>query len=219
MDFLALTQRLHREALRSTASPSDPTSDTERNLRLFDKIADAWADLQRERDWKWMREVMDTTLTTNVQTYTGTGLGATRFGRWRPEDNEYHPWCYLSGSPNALFPLSFWQLDEFRNLYVYRQIGPTVPVAWTIDSQQNLLIGPAPNAGYKLRIDQWMEPSALVDATDEPDMPSRFHMYLVWDALEKVGTESAAPEIVAKAQANKATIRSALLLDQGRLPT
>ncbi len=186
---------------------------------LFDKITNAWKDLQGERDWKWMREVLDSPLTTNVQSYTGSGLGATRFGRWRKEDREYSPYCYLPGSPNSLFMLGFWQLDEFRFQYIYRQVGPTIPVAWSVDDQQNLLIGPAPAAAYQIRIDQWKAPYDLVNDTDTPDFDDRFHLLIVWQALMDVAREDATPEIFDKAVSNYTSLRSQLLRDQARLPT
>jgi len=219
MDFLALTQRLHREAKRSTAAPTSVVGATDRNASLFERVSSAWMDIQRERDWKWMRQVLDKPLTPNVQTYTGAALGATRFGRWRKADHEYSPWLYISGAPNSLFMLGYWQLDEFRFHYIYRQVGPTIPVAWSYDDFQNLLIGPAPLAAYQLRIDQWMEPFELANDTDTPDMPDRFHLMIMWQALMDVAREDATPEIFDKAVSNYTSMREQLLRDQARLPT
>lgn len=218
MNFLQLAQRLHSEAIRSTAAPTSVVGATDRNARLFTKINDAWNEIQSERDWKWMREVMDTVLTPNVQTYTGASLGATRFGRWRKEDAEYSPFCYIAGAPNSLFMLGYWQLDEFRFHYIYMQVGPTVPIAWSVDDQQQLLIGPAPNAAYHLRIDQWKEPQVLAADADTPDLPDRFVLTIMWKALMGVAREDAKPEIFDKAVSNYGTLYTQMLRDQARLP-
>ena len=84
MNYLQLVQRLHSETLRSTAAPTTVVGANDRNARLFNRVADAWREVQSERDWKWMRATTDATLEANKQTYTGTELGATRFARWRP---------------------------------------------------------------------------------------------------------------------------------------
>lgn len=218
MNYLAIVQRLHSESLRSTAAPSSVVGASAINGRLFNRVADKWRDLQAERDWRWMRGSLDATLVIGQQTYTATGLGATRFGRWRPEDREYRAQTYISGSPNALWMLNFRQLDEFRQQWVYRDMGNSQPLEWTIDESDQLLIGPAPSVAYKLRIDYWKEPSELVDDTDEPDLPDRFHMLLCWAALIDVATADAKPELVALAERNYTSMHNRLMADQARRP-
>lgn len=218
MNYLELVQRLHRESGRSTEAPTSVTGANERAARLFDWVADAWRNLQAERDWKWMRATLDVALTVGQQTYTGTELGAARFGRWRLDDETYNPYLYISGSTNSLWRLGYYQLDEFRSMYVYRTWGNSTPVGWTFDESNNLLVGPPPALAYKLRQEYWMEPSDLAADTDTPDMPSRFHMLLVWRALQEVAKFDAAPEVLARAEKNHADMKHRLLLDQARLP-
>lgn len=213
-----MAQRLHSESLRSTAAPTSVTGASDRNARLFNWLADNWRDLQTERDWRWMRGQLDVAVTAGQQTYTGTGLGASRFRRWRKEDSQYTPVMYRSGNPNAYWVLEHWDLDSFRRHFIYRNLGQTTPIAWTFDEQNQLLVGPAPLDAYQLRIDYWKSPTELTADADEPDMPSEFHMLLVWDALIELATSDAAPEILAKAQRNHATLRDRLMLDQARLP-
>ena len=98
MNYLQLAQRLHAESLRSTAAPTTVTGATDRNLRLFTLIADKCRNLQTERDWRWMRAQLNSPVTIGLQTYTGAGLGAARFGRWREEDMQYEPVMYRTAS-------------------------------------------------------------------------------------------------------------------------
>ena len=53
---------------------------------------------------------------------------------------------------------------------------------------------------------------------DTPDMPSEFHLLLVWRALQEVAKFDAAPEVLARAEKNHAGMVHRLLLDQARLP-
>lgn len=218
MNYLQLVQRLHRESGRSTAAPTTVVNANERHARLFDWVADAWRELQIEREWRWMRATLDVALTVGQQTYTGTALGATRFRRWRLDDDTYSPWLYIDGSPNSLWPLEYMQLDEFRSLYVYRTWGNSTPVAWTFDESNQLLVGPQPALAYKLRMEFWKSPTELEADADEPDMPSEYHLLLMWTALEQVAMADAAPELLARAQRHKADLRARLFFDQARLP-
>ena len=218
MNYLELVQRLHRESGRSTAAPSSVTGANERHARLFDWVADAWRNLQIEREWRWMRTTLDVSLTVAQQTYTAAELGAARFGRWRVDDDTYSPYLYIDGSPNSIWPMQYHNLDEFRALYVYRTWGNSTPVAWTFDEDNQLLVGPQPALAYKLRQEFWLEPSELTVDADTPDMPSRFHMLLVWRALQEVAKFDAAPEVLARAEKNHAELRWRILLDQARLP-
>ena len=219
MNYLQIVQRVHSESGRSTAAPISVTGANDRHARLFNWTADKWRDLQGERDWRWMRATLDVALTVDQQTYTAAALGASRFGRWRPEDAEYTPFIYVDGSPNSKWPVDQWQLDRFREQWVYMDQGSSTPLAWTADENDQLLIGPAPGLAYKLRIDYWKEPSELAADEDTPDMPNRFHMLLVWAALQEVAKFDAAPEVLARAEKNHRDLKAAMLRDQARLPT
>jgi hypothetical protein len=218
VNFLAGVQRLHSETLRSTAAPTSVVGASDRNQRLVNAYADAWRELQSERDWKWMRATLDAALTIGKQTYTGAELGATRFGRWRREDDTYSVYLYRPGYPNTRWEVSYWNLDDFRAQYVYLQWSNTTPVAWTFDESNQLLLGPAPNDAYQLRIEYWKEPSELAADADAPDLPDRFALLPMWRALQDIAKSDAKPEVLAKAETNYARLHGALLLDQARLP-
>lgn len=220
MNYLALLQRLHSETLRSTAAPAAVTGLTGRNERLKNALDDAWLEVQSERDWRWMRATTDAALTIDLQTYAPADLGiVSRFGRWRHEDDDYCPVLYIAGSPNSLWHLSQRGLDDFRQLYIYRTQGSSTPIAFSIDEADQLLLGPAPAAAYKLRAEYWKEPLVLAADDDEPDMPDRFHMLLVWRALMDIARSDAAPELLSRAETNYGNLHDKLLFDQGRLPT
>jgi len=219
VNYLQIVQRVHSESGRSTAAPTSVVGANDRHVRLFNWVADAWRDLQGERDWRWMRNTLDAALTANQQTYSGADLGATRFGRWRKEDHDYSPYVYVDGAPNAMWPLAFWQLDQMRARFIYRTWGASTPIAWSYNEANELLIGPQPALPYKLRIEYWKEPSELAADADTPDMPDRFHMLLVWAALQEVAKFDAAPEVLARAEKNHGALKFALTMDQSRLPT
>ena len=219
MNFLQLAQRVHSETLRSTAAPTTASTTDVRHLRLFSRVADAWRDLQNERDWKWMRATTDAALVVDQQTYTGTELGATRFGRWRHEDSTYYVGIYIDGSPNTLWHVGECDLDTMRQQWVYRNTTvSSTPLQWCSDESQNMILGPKPRLAYKIRAQYWKAPIELEDDTDTPDMPDRYHMLLVWGALKSLALDDAAPEARTKAEEGWSTIYGQLLRDQARMP-
>ena len=219
LTYLQLTQRLHSETIRSTAAPTTIVNCTDRNQRLFNWIADAWRDIQQERDWKWMRQTLNAPLILGQQLYNPTtDLGCVNFGRWRPEDRDYSVYVYIAGSNNSPFKVDQWDLDEFRYHFVYRSVGESVPFAWTADEQQNLLLGPIPAANYYLRQEYWQEPTELVNDDDTPNLPNRFALLIMWKALLDSGQADAAPETIARAQQHYAVLHSQMLMDQSHQP-
>lgn len=218
MNFLAGVQRLHSESLRSTAAPTSVVGASDRHARLFNWYADAWRELQSERDWRWMRGTTNIALTPGQQTYTGAALSIPNFGRWRKDDDTYCPVIYMPANPNSLWHLRYMGLDEFRHEYLYRTWGVTTPIAWTFDEDNQLIVGPAPAQAYMLRIGYWREPTELAADTDTPNLPARFALLPMWRALQEVAKADAAPEVLARAEKNYAVMHGATMADQARRP-
>lgn len=221
MNFLQIVQRVHRESGRSTPAPTTVATTDVRQMRVVDAVKDAWREVQSERaDWKWMRQTLDVALTVDQQTYDATAdFGAIRFGRWRMATEQYWPIVYVAGSPNAQWDLTYRQLDNFRQQWIYRVMGGTLPLDWAIDEQQRLLIGPKPGLPYVLRKDYWQEPYELGALTSDPNedvpaMPERFHNLLTWRALIDVATFDAKPEILAMANRKHTDMHGKLVIDQ-----
>lgn len=220
MNNLQIVQRLHRESGRSTAPPTSITAATVSQLRLFDAVNDFWKDLQLERskDWKWMRQPLTATLTPGVARYTGAALGAVNFSRWRPEADDYYVRCSPPGSAVAWWQVEQMTLDAFKQARYDVLVNSSTPVAFTIDNDQTLWLWPQPAAAYGIKIDAISKPIDLVADTDVPGMPDEFHMLLVWGALLTIAITDAAPEVMQKAQMHHDMLRQRLVLDQGRVP-
>ena len=81
MTFLELVQRLHSESLRSTAAPTSVSGATDRNARLFNRIADAWRNLQNER-----RRLANKAVRSEVRTREKAAINAATEGADNAED-------------------------------------------------------------------------------------------------------------------------------------
>jgi hypothetical protein len=217
-----MAQRLHRESGRSSAAPTALADATTKQLRLFDAIADQWRELQlegRKKDWKWMRQQLVKTLTANQARYTGADFGVTKFGRWRPDDGTYDVRCAPVGSTTSVWHLKYLPLDTFKRQFVDITPAASTPIAWAVDDDQTLWLGPTPAQAYGIKVDVISQISELAADADEPDMPSEYHMLLVWGALKDAAVDDAAPEAFERGSMHYRDMRYRLVTDQARLPT
>ena len=82
-----------------------------------------------------------------------------------------------------------------------------------------LMIGPQSDVVYRIKAEYHREPSELAVNSDEPVLPTRHHMILVWAALIQVGIFDNAPEVLARARDKFALMEHALIDDTARLVT
>lgn len=214
--FLQLVQRLWQESGRLGAGPTAVTALVGDQARAANRIKDAWAELQDEdhKLWRWMRATTTQPLVVDQSQYTPTELTIdATFGKWWPESLYYQPEV-LDAADVVLCHLQWLPYDEFRRTHL-SQPQSGFPVSWSIAPNDDLLIGPAPSdTGLQLRIDYKTKPTELVNATDEPNMPARHHLLLVWMALEQFGVaDESVPEKL-RAAANRMRARDRLLTDQ-----
>lgn len=215
MNLLELAQRTKRESGRTGPAPTALVGSSAADRQLFDWVSDAWQTLQTDaHEWLWMRQQINAPLTPTIGTYAGTDLLATDFGRFRSPSRDYTVRAYVVGTPSQLWRLQHITLDRFRERFVDADVEDGPPQFWTLDEVGRLLLGPAPDQGYFVKADYYIEPTTLAADADEPEMPERFHMMLVWRAVAEVAMFDAAPELLARARNNYETWFSRLVLDQ-----
>ena len=213
MNFLQLVQRLKRESGRSTtvSSPATFTTASVADLRLVDWVADAWRDLQQEPlRWRWQRGTVVAPLTVGVATYAPEALGITSFLEWKEENGDYAPSMFEVGQEQGEWELCFLPYDEFRACYTVVAQPDGQPMHWTIDTQNHFVVGPAPAKPVQLRADFERDHTELVAETDEPLIPVKFRLVLVWRALMELAAFDAAGEVYQRAQQNYAKVHKQL---------
>lgn len=227
--YLELTNDLARESgvSGSAAAVSAVTGQSGQALRFVEWIARAWKDIQnRHPNWRWMRSTFTVDTTSGDDTYAGTDctdsrLSAviSRFKGWWLFDNEGCPnvKIYLTSAGVSgerwLIPLPW---SHFRAIYKIGTQNNGSPVHVTIDPQNNLVLGPKPDAIYTVSGEYQMSAQSLAANSDTPEMPADFHDLIYWFALEKYGKFSASPEAIAQAQ--RESSRLMRQLEQNQLP-
>jgi hypothetical protein len=139
-----------------------------------------------------------------------TAAAITRLKRWAVE-NPYNPCkCYLTSSgAGAEYWLSYIPWDAFRTTYQIGTQAEGAPAHISVDPNNNLVLGPIPDAVYTITGEYHRSSQVLAADADEPEMPSEYHMLIVYTAMEDAGFHDMAEEIIARSN-----IKSRRLLRQ-----
>lgn len=212
MDKLALCNRLIVEAGISASAMTATANQTGELGRVVGWIQSAWMDIQNAQpNWRWMRKSAT------------IALVAGQSGGYDAPDADVATWCldtarnYITASGNIteIF-MDFVEYDDFRDSYLYGALrtAQSRPMVFTIEPANTLAFGPVPASGYTATNDYFKRASELDADTDEPDMPARFHMAIVWRALMLYGGFEAASESYARGQNEFSVLMSMLEIDQ-----
>lgn len=114
--------------------------------------------------------------------------------------------------------MDYLDYEVWRDTYSYsanRQVQ-TRPLVVTITPNKSLGLGPYPSAGYTIVGDYFTVPSELSGDTDTPDMPTQFHMAIVYYAMMQYGGFEAAAEVYQRGETEYRKIM--MRLHSSRLP-
>lgn len=226
MTYLELVQALYAETTLPGSPPTAVTGQIGDKADICRWIAQAWTDIQLDQggDWRWLRRAFTLTTTPSQSTYaydavTDVDAAApiSRFSRWVLDD-EYAPSkIYLqSAGIAAQRYVNFLPWEWFQQIYRIgannTQEGP--PVHVTIDHQDRLQLGYTPDAAYVYTGEFYRGPQTLAADGDVPEMPSRFHMAIVYRAMRKHGYRIVAPEVLERAREEYSNLIHALISSQ-----
>lgn len=176
-----------------TGSPSSVESQTGRLYRIVTFVANAWRDIQRERqNWRWMSAEFTGTTISGVQAYDAAAMGiSSRFGHWifrgDGDDEDLFSLYGSSQSDEGLLCVIPW--ERFRR---ERMIGSAAsqtgkPSEVTRNPANELVFYPIPDGAYTVRGRYQKAPQTLAGNTDVPEMPEQFHDLIKWKALMLLG--------------------------------
>jgi len=224
--YLTLSNDLARESGLSgaAASISAVTVQSGQALRVVEWVQRSYKDIQNRHNWRWLRSTWTVNTVASDDTYafgdcTDDRLAAliTRFKCWWPYDECGAPNVkrYLtSGGVGGEGWMTFLPWSNFRAIYKIGTQNNGQPVNFTIDPQNQLVLGPKPDAIYTISGEYQMSAQILAADGDTPEVPSDYHDLIVWYALEKYGRFSAAPEALAQAQRESSRLMRQLEANQ-----
>ena len=139
----------------------------------------------------------DTTILLGKQSYSLTDIGITDFASWR--NDSFRQYLQSAGVATEIILSQYYNYSEFRDFYLLgsRKLVTGRPLYVTIAPDRSLLFGFTPNDIYVTNAEYYRTPQELTLDADEPLMPSRFHMAIVYKAMQKYGAFEVAQEQIA----------------------
>lgn len=216
MTFLQLAQALRQECGVSGTGPTTCQNQTGEMRRLVDWVAQSYLELQeRHEDWSWLLADFSFQTTAQKQTYTPAEAGVTDLGVWDRASFRAYTTANNFADEQLIIPVEY---AVFRNQYQYGNMRFTYarPMSFAIEpGTKNLLLGPTPDAtGWTVLGKYYRAPMTLVNDTDVPSLPPRFHMLIVYAAMIKYGFFESAGEVLARGQSEYNRMLAALEIDQ-----
>jgi len=190
MTFLELVRAVRSRVGMQGSGPTGVTTATTAEMDLVNAVSDAWIDLQlfRNEEWRWMRNTTSFNMVAGTNTYTESTIFPvnSRLSYWRKDT------CYamVNGKKIPVYPIEY-------DTFIYRTNNDTstrYPYIFTVRPWDNALLFNTPNDTYTIYIDYQKTPQQLVANGDIPELPTRFHLAIVYAAVEKydaiIGTTS-----------------------------
>lgn len=224
MTYLELVQRLHQELRLSGSQPAGVSGLSGQQADLATWISQAYTDIQLDNDgkWKWLRREFTLNTVSGTQRYAYTdctdvdaSAAIARFKEWDLHNEDDPPKIYLqsSGVSAETWIWPWWWLD-FKRVYRFGTTVSGQPAHIAEDEQNRLWLGPEPNDVYVITGNYWRSPQTLENDGDEPEMPSYYHMAIVYEAMVSYAYNLSAGEALARAQTQGRDMRAKLDIDQ-----
>ena len=198
MDFLELAQETRRLSGVGGTGPVNVETATGMELKIVNDVKNAWIDIQTHpKNWKWMWEdysvdlqpgpgVQPLQTILNTREYQLVDCDKIRVKTFR---------SYLTATgPTDRQRMTWVHWRQFRRRYGVIDETASRPIQATRQPSGDLVLYPKPDGIYSIEFESFRRPQLLVVNVDEPEMPSEFHMLIVYEALKRFGKAENAEE-------------------------
>jgi hypothetical protein len=202
MTFLELCQRARQECGASGSGPSTVSGQQGQLKKIVDWVAQAWLEIQGMRpDWRFMVKEFSFTTTAATRDYSADDLSITDLDQWDTDSFLIYKTATGASDQGALpfLPYLTWR-DGYRARMTDR--ADDRPILFTLKPDGELRFEPRPDASYTIEGDYQRTLQTFTDNTDEPTgLPSKFHMMIVFKAMQYYGFHESAPDVLANGEA------------------
>lgn len=206
MNYLELVNRLRQETNYANTGPVTVSGQIGDHARSVSWVADAYTELQNRHPWRWLKSDFTITTSSGQSSYstteatdTDSAASISRFKEWHIDDPYNPPKIYLSSSGvGTEYWLTYIPWEQYRTIYGIGNQSDSSPSHITVDPRNNIHLGPAPNDEYILSSEYNKSAQILTSDTDTPEMPSAYHMLIVYMAMEDAGYFDVAEEVIAR---------------------
>lgn len=223
MNYLELVQRYRQESNYANSGPATIVGQIGDHARAVSWIADAYTELQNRTAWRWLKKEFTLNTVASDDSYMSTdatdddtAIAIARFKSWHIDDPYNPPRIYLqSAGIGSAYWLTYIPWAQFRTTYQIGTFADSSPSHISIDPKNNLRIGPPPSAVYVIESEYVRSAQVLAANTDIPEMPSDYHMLIIYLALQDGGFYDLAEEMIARGVKKGKKLIRQLENDQG----
>ena len=219
--YLELCQKLRSQCINGYASaPTTVSGQTGILERVVTWVADSWRTIQLRHDWTWARKPFKFNTVASTAAYADSDVTdveaaavITRLKHWWVNDRVNPPYCYLtSGGVAGQRILVFLPYEVFHRRYKFgvQQSMTGAPIHITVNDNNEIELGPTPDAVYTVTGHFQRSPQILALDDDEPEIPEEYHDLIVCRAVERYATRAVAPEVLADARLEGGRLMRAL---------
>lgn len=208
MNFLELVQDLFYEARLAGSAPTTVLGQVGELNDLVRWVRDAATEIggiRAEFLFKIANLSFDTSA--NVGSYTLATLGLTStFREWMP--TTFRQYLISQGVASEQF-MTWLPYSQFRDYYLFGSHNNDrgQPVHVSADENDTLVLGPVPDAAYRVTAKVSLDDAVLAADADIPGLPVNLHKLIVYRALQQYGLTEAATEVIAKAERGEARLK------------
>lgn len=192
MNFLSLCQFTAQwSGKAAAASITSVVAQTGVQLDIVNAVGHSWNNIQTQSNiWQWMRAEFSGSINAVVPPalakYTAASFGITRFSDWvydqigadyRPMTTQ-DPTIGISDERSLIYI----EWEEWRSRYGRGQQTASRPTEWTADPSGMFCLGKPPDRTLTLKGEYFKDAQILAVNGDTPEMPSKYHMLIVWRA-------------------------------------
>jgi hypothetical protein len=203
MTFLQLFQRAHQEAGIAGASPSVVTGQVGKLLKLVNWVADAWTQIQLERDnWLFMHENFTFDTIADTRDYLASDYSIADLAKWDINSFLIYKTSLDATDENFLMyrPYPQWR-REYRQGMTARSTDR--PQIFTLLPSNAIRFEPISDVAYTISGEYKRVAQLFTADADVPtDLPPDYHMIIVWQALKFYGFYEDAPDVLDEAETN-----------------
>jgi hypothetical protein len=191
--FLQLAAHLSQECGVSTVGPTTVVSQVGQYKELVDWIAQADEEVQQERnDWRFMVGNFSIDTVAGTSGYLPAAF-VTPVTNWRDvRENTVNIYSGTTANQSRLRRVDY---QTWYDLYNTGAQTNSRPIVYTIGNDMSMVLGPLPDAVYRVSGEYQKSVSTLAADSDTPIYPSEFHMLPVYLAMTKYGRQYAASEV------------------------
>lgn len=202
MTYLELCKRVRLYAAVAGDGPSAVTGQTDIYAAIVAWVADSYEWIQTsENEWKFRWETGTFTNSLDEDTYT-VASGKLASDIEKMDFSSF--FIYETANPNTTKRKLRWaSWKVFQDRYIDTEIVGGLPTYFTRNPDGDIVFSKEfedADDTYTIEYNYYKTPDLLEANNDVPVLPERFHMVIVWHALQDYAHYYNAPEVLARAE-------------------